>query len=408
MPKPRILMICDHAEPIGGSARVMFASREELLRRGIEAVVFGAMGNPSAHHRPEAPVVSFGMAPYQSLGGLSSVRAGIWNEGAQNALREALRPYLDGRSIVHVHSYRDAWTASIFPLLRSHGLPVVFSSHDYSLGCPYGGFLDLRANAACSRRGFSMDCVTAQCQSGSYLRKLGILAKHAATRWRGHFPDCLDCAVFVSERSRDILRPYLGPNVRTELIPNPIDVPHLSRVEAECNEGYLFVGALNPGKDPVTFARAAREAGVQATFIGEGPLADDVRAANPDAVLLGHVSSGQVLETIRRSRGLVFPSKFLETQGMAAYEAVSQGVPVLCAETTTAAAMVQQFRAGLLFRTGDPHDLAQKLREMGSAERVQEASRSGYDTYWANPPTLERHVDRLETLYASLVSEPQG
>ena len=87
------------------------------------------------------------------------------------------------------------------------------------------------------------------------------------------------CVVTDCAAVRDELRAAWGlervavvsPGVRPAAIP---------RDEMTCDGGYvLFVGALEPRKDPVALARAAVAAGVPALFAGTGRLAGDVAAA---------------------------------------------------------------------------------------------------------------------------------
>jgi glycosyltransferase involved in cell wall biosynthesis len=94
---------------------------------------------------------------------------------------------------------------------------------------------------------------------------------------------------------------------------------------APAEGGYvLFVGALEPRKDPVAVARAAASAGVAARFAGTGRLADAVRDAG--GRLLGHVADAELDALLAGALALVLPSR-LEGFGFPPLEAALRGTP---------------------------------------------------------------------------------
>ena len=101
----------------------------------------------------------------------------------------------------------------------------------------------------------------------------------------------------------------------------PRDVPEAEYV--------LFVGALEPRKDPVALARAAATAGVAAWFAGTGRLADDVQAAG--GRLLGRVSDAELDGLLAGALALVLPSH-LEGFGFPPLEAALCGTPSIVSD----------------------------------------------------------------------------
>jgi glycosyltransferase involved in cell wall biosynthesis len=103
--------------------------------------------------------------------------------------------------------------------------------------------------------------------------------------------------------------------------------PGLRRVapgRAPAGEYVLFVGALEPRKDPVALARAAATAGVPAWFAGAGRLAGDVEAAG--GRLLGRVCDAELDGLLAGALALVLPSH-LEGFGFPPLEAALCGTP---------------------------------------------------------------------------------
>jgi len=125
---------------------------------------------------------------------------------------------------------------------------------------------------------------------------------------------------------RDELRSAWGLEHATVVAPGlravaPRDVPDAQYV--------LFVGALEPRKDPVALARAASSAGVAAWFAGTGRLADAVRAAG--GRLLGRPSDAELDGLLAGALALVLPSH-LEGFGFPPLEAALCGTPSIVSD----------------------------------------------------------------------------
>lgn len=160
----------------------------------------------------------------------------------------------------------------------------------------------------------------------------------------------------------------------------------------------LAVGRLSPEKGCVMLARAARLAGVQVVFVGEGGERASILAANPEAVITGWLPAADVQQWLRRSRCLAFPSLWYETFGLSAYEALAMGVPVVAGAWNAAADGVVPDETGLTFEVRDQEVLARTLAGM-TPEAARRLSVTAYERYWANPFTIERHVDALVQVY---------
>jgi glycosyltransferase involved in cell wall biosynthesis len=141
------------------------------------------------------------------------------------------------------------------------------------------------------------------------------LARPAALA-RGAAHVVTDTAVVADE-----VRAAWGPRRVTVVAPGVRRPPPGPRPDGEY---VLFVGALEPRKDPVAVARAAAAAGVPAWFAGTGRLEDDVRAAG--GRLLGRVADDALGGLLAGALALVLPSH-LEGFGFPPLEAALAGTP---------------------------------------------------------------------------------
>lgn len=397
----RVVVVSDYAHINGGAAKVAITSALALADAGHDVHLFSGVGpvEPAVLSHPNLEHSCLNLTVFNQLSGRAALKAGTWNLESALAIKKLLEKLSPTDTVVHFHQVRDALTPSVVRQAIDMNFPTLFTAHDYSIGCPYGGFLDVAKGQICHRRGLSFSCVMARCNTTGPIKKAAILYKQSVQQGRGKLPSGLTSVLYVSEFSKEVLSSYALGIPFQNVLPNPIDVRQTETPKIDESAPYVYVGNLNTGKDPVTAAKAAKIANVPIVFIGDGPASDEVKAANPNAKLLGWLDTANVIEQIRASRALVFPSVLLETQGMAAYEALANGIPVISSDTTAASEAVKASGAGSLFRAGNAEDLAQKLREYQDTERARQEGKRGYEWFWADPPTMQRHVERLTAVY---------
>jgi glycosyltransferase involved in cell wall biosynthesis len=96
---------------------------------------------------------------------------------------------------------------------------------------------------------------------------------------------------------------------------------------------------------------------------------------------------------------LIFPSECYETFGLVAVEAYAAGTPVIAANIGAVAEVVKHGRTGLLFKPGDPPELAARvewawMHDDQLAEMGKEARREYEAKY-----TAESNYRRLVEVY---------
>ncbi|HWG03575.1 MAG TPA: glycosyltransferase family 4 protein [Beijerinckiaceae bacterium] len=401
-----VVIVLDHAHVSGGQAKVAIDSALGLKRRGHNPTVFAAVG-PVDCRLTEAgiSVVCLGQNDLLGQSRLAAAGQGLWNAAAAKALEALLSRYRDADAIVHVHGWAKALSPAIAMPIRASGLPRLYTMHEYFLLCPNGGFYDYRAAESCRRKPLSLGCLSTNCDSRHYVHKLWRSARQVVARDIAHLPNLFGDIVTLSTLSAEVLQPFIGSSVRLHHVPNPVDAVDLGRKLEPASGDMIFVGRLSAEKGTMIYAEAARRAGLVPVFIGDGPLESELRTRYPQAKLLGWHSFEDVRAAMRSARALVFPSVWYETFGLTVYEALACGTPVVVSDACAGREGVVDGRNGLRFRTGDIDDLAEKLVALRDDGLVTRLSRAAYDDYWANPLTLDRHIDALCRIYATLVGK---
>ncbi len=399
----RIVVVSDHAHINGGLAKVAIDAARGFARRGARVDYFAAVG-PVEPGLVEAGVKVTLLDQPDVLSTTSLARFGaqwLWNAAAARGLARLLAECDPQETIVHVHGWAKALSPSIGRALRRSRLPVVHTLHEYYLACPNGGFYDYGAARNCDYRAMSPGCIAHNCDSRSYSRKLMRVGRHALMRQASGLYETARHVIAISKLQRDAIAPYL-PKARFYDVANPIDVADAGPKEAPASGDFLFVGRLSAEKGPRYFAEAARLAGVSPVFVGDGPERQELARKFPEAVFLGWRSPAEARDLMRAARALVFPSVWYEGQPLTVYESLALGTPVIVSDICAGREAVRHGENGLWFRCADPGSLAQAMRDLLDDSIAQRMAQAAHAKYWADPMTLERHLDAVAAVYESV------
>ena len=402
----KVVIVTDYAFVNGGAGKVALDSAIALADQVDHVYVFSAVGEiaESLKGRDRLTVVSLGQSKVTERPAKEVVIGGLWNREAAEAFCGLLSGLDRSDTVVHVHSWRDALTASPIATAMELGFKVALTCHDFGVACPIAGFFDERNRTICVEKALGLTCLAKSCTGGSFVKKSWFVARHAIQVKRGRIPRDLKHVIFVSEFSRRIIEPYLPKGIRSHHVNNPICVERMPKASPAEHKSLIYVGRFSSEKGPDVAAVAAHKVGSPIRFVGVGPMSDKIQELNPEAELMGWRTPQEVSEILRSSRALVFPSIWYETQGMVVNEAAAHGIPVIVSDCTAAVDTVKQLGHGLTFKAGSADDLAEKIKELDSDELVNRLSVSGYESYWESPPTVDAHTSRLLEVYSEVLS----
>jgi glycosyltransferase involved in cell wall biosynthesis len=191
-----------------------------------------------------------------------------------------------------------------------------------------------------------------------------------------------DRVLAVSERTkRDLIEHYGVEERKVVVIPNGVDAIFTPGGPTFPGTPYLlFVGALQPRKDPLTAIEALSLANGDLRLVLVGPdkgseqearRAVDRLGLNGRVEFAGHVEKPELASLYRGARCLVFPSRY-EGFGLPVIEAMASGTPVVAA----AAGAVPEVAgdSAILVDPGDPVALAGGVeRALADRERLVRA-----------------------------------
>jgi len=401
-----IVIILDQANINGGQAKVALDSALGLKRRGHTPVVFASVG-PVHQGLVDAGIEVVCLGQHELVNDPDKKAAalrGLWNRPAEKALDALLARMPKGQTVIHLHGYAKALSPSIVPAIRRSGLPVLYTMHEYFMLCPNGGFYNYTRHHHCTLKPLSSACWTTQCDSRGMGFKLWRGARGVIQQTLADLPGTLTDIAYFHGYQRAIVEPHLPKTTRLYEVANPIEADDLGPKANPASGDFLFLGRLSTEKGCPLFAEAAARAGITPAFVGDGPAAAELKAKYPNAKFLGWKNAEGVRKALREARCLVFPSLWHEGQPLTVLESLAMGTPVVAGDGSAGRESVVDGETGLWFRQADVDDLAAKLRLMQDDSRVSAMSQAAYRRYWDKPFSLDRHVNRIEEVYASLLA----
>jgi glycosyltransferase involved in cell wall biosynthesis len=400
-----VVVLNDFCHVQGGASRVAIDEAVALRARGLEVTFLGAVGpvcEELADHRirtlclDQPELAQFRNHPLVAL-------QALWNAAAYRATRSLLSGLDPRRTVVHLHGYTKALTAT--PALAAHraGFATVCTLHDFYAACPNGAFYDYRRQEPCQRRALSAACALATCDKRHAMHKAYRVARGVAQRHLARFPASARDFICLSRHSEALLRAYLPADARFHPLANIIDVVKSPPVEVAANHALAFVGRLDSEKGADLAAAAARRCGASIIFVGDGPQ----RAAIESAGLrvTGWLSSRAVLGELERARCLVFPSRWYEAYGLVVAEAAARGVPAIVSDVSAPAERVINGTTGWVFRSNDEESLVGCMRLAADDALVSAAGAAAFRHYWAHPADPARHASGLAAIYEAVMAE---
>ncbi|PKR58532.1 glycosyltransferase family 4 protein [Thalassospira lohafexi] len=400
-----VVVLSDTARNNGGAAKVALQSAIGLRQAGYRVIFVSGEGGTvdPALEASGAEIVSLNQSSISDPSSRhKAFLTGLWNHGAARGLRDILEHLDPTTTVVHLHSWTKVLSTSIIPVIRQGRFPLVLTLHDYFTVCPNGGFYDYKNGLTCHRKPLSTACLGCNCDARSPAHKMWRVTRQVIQHGPGHFPACVDAFISVSDFSQRILQPFLPQDTPIHRIPPPIECVKSPASQPHFANGLLFIGRLSPEKGPGLLAAAAREAGVQVTFVGDGELKDILQTSYPEHKFTGWLSFSDILPLIDQTRALVLPSLWYETLGLTVLECAARGVPAVIADACAATDVVTHEETGLLFTSGDQSSLAQTINRLTDKELVERLGITAYQRFWATPPTLEKHIAELLDVYEML------
>ena len=397
----RVVVISDLSVERDGPTAIALATVRMLRRSGIEVTyVCGDDGSNAALKELGVHVVPLGGLELVTARPVNAAFAGLFNFKAAKILRKVIGE-TDGEGVVyHLHNWSKILSPSVFSVLDRVSERLFISTHDFFLACPNGGYFNFQRKSPCELDPLSFACLTTNCDRRSYQEKIWRVIRALTRRSLIDLSRKRPTILAVHEGMVDYL---VRGGIRREAIlvlRNSVSPWSDTRIAAENNRKFLFVGRLEHDKGADLLAAAARAADIQLQVVGDGPLRSDLERVYPEFEFMGWQSREQIAVIARGARAVVVPTASRETFGLVAFEAITSGIPVIVSKFGIASDEIVNNGVGFACDPYDHDELTRLLKRMAeNSDELGQMSQACWQKRNSVALTSRQWEERLLSLY---------
>ena len=315
---------------------------------------------------------------------------GIWNKKAYKELDKLLKQY-GKNTIVHIHGWSHALSASIFKACSDNKISTCVTLHDYFAVCP-SGFYNYKKQHICHLIPMNCKCICTNCDVRSYPQKIYRVIRQIVQDKYVRNNKNINY-IYISDFSFSKIQKYLKSR-KSFYLHNPVDSYKIEKVDAINNENYLYLGRISPEKGVDIFCKAISELVIKGIVIGDGPLKERLEKEYPQVEFTGWKSREDIIPYIRKARCLVFPSKWYEGAPLTTEECLNVGIPCIVSDECAAVDQIEDGVNGYTFKSEDVEDLKNKLIAMNNTSQLFDVKNWKTKNY-----SSENYINDLVEIY---------
>lgn len=395
----------------GGDSTYAF-NLAELLRQNGHSVSFFAMQDtrnlPDANEDLFVSQIDFrAMNEKKNLSNAALVLArSIYSSEARRKFSLILER--EKPDVVHLHNIHAHITPSIILEAKKHGLPVVWTLHDYKLVCPNSHFLIDKSGAICEacRGGRFYQAALKRCKKDSLAASLVAALEAYAHRWMGII-DKVDVFLCPSQFLQKKLLESGFPAEKTQHL--PLFLPDRMFLNPKDSGSYfLFMGRLEAIKGIQVLVEAARQTPeIEIILAGraEGDIQTRLDGWLPTNARYVGMKSGEELVSLRQGAiALVMPSVWYENQPLSILEMFACGKAVIASRLGGMKELIGNNERGFLITPSDAAELAGTMRMiLKNKKEIFEKGKRAY-TYAKAFHSQGYHYSAIMKLYRDLMA----
>jgi len=369
----------------GGSVSAFFETKKLLEKKGHDVIVFSMQDKDN-----ELSAESMYFAEHFDIRKAKSIFHKLWlvprviyNRDAVKKLDRLLTS--EKPDIAHVHNIYHYLTPGIFPVLKKHGIPIVFKLSDYHVICPnYKLFAHGKIDCSCEN-GKYYKLFFNKSINNSYAESFVGMVEGYVNKWYKFYGN-VDIFLAPSEFMRELSVRYGVPREKIKILRNVLNFDAYTKIY-EKEKIFLYMGRISDEKGltvAVDAMKILKEKkmlnGWKFVIAGKGPhekfLHEYVKKNNVENVVefAGFCEKGSDVWTnlMGQSSVAILPSVWYDNSPIAISESMAFGSPVIVSDFGGTKEMLEDGKSGFVFKTNSSVDLANKMQKfIDNGELVQ-------------------------------------
>ncbi len=310
-------------------------------------------------------------------------------------------------NVIHIHNFFPLGSPALLSVAQEFSIPVVMTLHNYRLICPKALlYRDGHICEDCVHDTFPLTGIFRGCyrDSISQTAALGWMTAVHKKRgtWRNQVAGYIALTEFAKNRFLDSSL-HLNP---AQVSVKPNFVFDSGDGQAEREPFVLFIGRLSAEKGITPLLEAFKTSEHRLKIIGGGPEEPVVRQAaesHPNIEYLGFQDKAFILNELKKSAGLVFPSIWYEGFPMTLAEALSTGTPAIVSTIGGLPEIVENGYNGLHSPPGDAQGIHTQVNTLLSDPALQKTLGKNARTRYLERYTPDTNYQQLIEIYTRVI-----
>lgn len=407
----KILLIDVYHFNKGGAETVCFNTGKMLEEQGHKVVYFTLKwekNNPSpySNYFPESKETRRG--PLKQVKNLVNY---FYHFEAAGKLEQLIQD--EHPDLAHIHLMWGQITPSIFPVLKRHRIPILYTVHDFRIVCPAYTFRNGKGQICEQCRGkYFYRCIVNSCTKGNRLLSVVMAAEQYFRNAFFNPARYIDGFIYVSNFTKNLQEKYMPavkkiPNIvlhnfSTSIIQRPKFMPE--------EKYFLFFGRLSHEKGVQTLINAIE--GIpqcKLKVVGTGPLEEYLKKQQKEKHIrnvefLGYKFGKELADLVSEAYFVIVSSECYENNPMTIIEAYSVGTPVIGARIGGIPEIVADGKTGFQFESGNVDDLRKKLILADKLNGSEYSELSANTIRFANENlSKETYWNKLKDFYSKFI-----
>lgn len=353
----RILMIHNRYLQKGGEDTV-FYNEAQMLDDGENEIFQFVVSNDSIKTNSLVEKIKLGINTIWSISSYKKVKSYI----------KKIEP-----DVVHVHNTFPLLSPSIYWAIKSVGIPIIQTLHNYRLGCANG--ILYRESEICQK------CIDKNifysvyhgCYRESKIQTLPVALMQGFHRLIGTYSNKIDRYIALTEFSREKFMEIGLPKEKIVVKPNFTLNPYTNKFPKDFKrrkKQIIYVGRITEDKGLEILLNSFTNlnmSNANLLVIGEGEKRIDYQEKykfDSRISWLGSQEKEKVIDHISDSTMLVMSSLWYETFGMVLIEAMSVGTPIIAPNHGGFSEIVIENRNGFTYNRYNSNDLMLKMKQL--------------------------------------------
>ncbi len=309
--------------------------------------------------------------------------------------------------IIHIHNFFPLVSPSVFFIAKKYKVPIVITIQNYRLIC--SGALLYRNGKICE------DCVNKtiplagiihKCYRNSAVQTAAVTFMTSFHKIAGTWKNKVGKYITVAEFGRDkILNSSLGLS-EDQVVVKPNSVEDFGDGDNNREDYFVYIGRIIEDKGIETLLESLNHFDYKIKIIGDGPLRgriEDAALNNKNIEYLGFRDKQFIINTLKKAKGLIFPTLWYEGLPVTVIESFSTGTPVIGSNIGAVKLQITDNYNGFHFSPGDAKDLASRIKYLSDNEQdLKQLYVNARNTY-LEKYTPEKNYEQLINIYSDAI-----